>query len=30
LDTGATVGALAVPMNEALGRIQTRKDRGRW
>ena len=29
LDTGATVGALAVPMDEALGRLQIRKDRGR-
>ena len=29
LDTGATVGALAVPMNQALGRISSRKDRGR-
>lgn len=29
LDTGATVGALAVPMNEALGKLSIRKDRGR-
>lgn len=29
LDTGATVGALAIPMNEALGKISARKDRGR-
>ena len=29
LDTGATVGALAVPMDEALGKLSDRKDRGR-
>ena len=29
LDSGAMVGALAVPMNQALGRISKRKDRGR-
>ena len=29
LDTGATVGALAVPMNKALGKISAGKDRGR-
>lgn len=29
LDSGAMVGALAVPMNQALGRISERKDRGR-
>lgn len=29
LDTGATVGALAVPMNQALGKITSRKERGR-
>ena len=29
LDTGATVGALVVPMNRALGKLSDRKDRGR-
>ena len=29
LDSGAVVGALAVPMDEALGKLQIRKDRGR-
>lgn len=29
LDTGAVVGELAMPMDEALGMITTRKDRGR-
>ena len=29
MDSGALVGSLAVPMDEALGRLQIRKDRGR-
>ena len=29
LDSGALVGELAVPMNQALGKLSTRKDRGR-
>ena len=29
LDSGAMVGAMAVPMNQALGKLSSRKDRGR-
>lgn len=29
LDSGAMVGAMAVPLNEALGKLSTRRDRGR-